>query len=128
MKPNEQITLRRDCEAIEMPFGNKVMLPAGTAVMLTQALGETYTVMTDRGRLVRIAGKDADAIGQESPVASQADTSTAAGDPDVERLAWAQLRSTFDPEIPVNIVDLGLVYLCRVTPLAQGGNRAWVKC
>jgi probable FeS assembly SUF system protein SufT len=127
MKTNEQITLRRDCEAIEIPFGNKVMLPAGTAVMLTQALGETYTVMTDRGQLVRIAGKDADAIGQESPVASQADTSTAAGDPDVERLAWAQLRSTFDPEIPVNIVDLGLVYLCRITPLPHGGNKIEVK-
>jgi hypothetical protein len=92
-----------------------------------QALGGTYTVMTDRGQLVRIAGKDADAIGQESPATSQTDTSPAAGGPDVEKLAWAQLRSTFDPEIPVNIVDLGLVYLCRVTPLPQGGNKVEVK-
>src|SRR5713226_3581381 len=98
MKTNEQITLCRDCEAIEIPFGDKVMLPAGTEVMLTQALGGTYTVMTDRGQLVRIAGKDADAIGQESPATSQTDTSPAAGGPDVEKLAWAQLRSTFDPE------------------------------
>jgi len=127
MKTNEQITLRRDCEAIEIPFGDKVMLPAGTVVMLTQALGGTYTVMTDRGQLVRIAGKDADAIGRESPATSQTGTSPAAGGPDVEKLVWAQLQSTFDPEIPVNIVDLGLVYLCRVTPLAQGGNKVEVK-
>lgn len=127
MKTNEQITLRRDCEAIEIPLGDKVMLPAGTVVMLTQALGGTYTVMTDRGQLVRIAGKDADAIGQASPTMPQAGTSPAPGGSDVEKLAWAQLRSTFDPEIPVNIVDLGLVYLCRVTPSPQGGNKVEVR-
>src|SRR3989304_8199908 len=97
MKTDEQITLRRDCEAIEIPFGDKVMLPAGTVVMLTQALGGTYTVMTDRGQLVRIAGTDADAIGQASPAAPQTDTSTAAGGPGVEKLAWAQLAGTLDP-------------------------------
>jgi probable FeS assembly SUF system protein SufT len=127
MNTNEQITLRRDCEAVEIPYGDKVMLPAGTVVMLTQALGGTYTVMTDRGQLVRIAGKDADAIGQENPATSQTGVSAAPGGPDVEELVWAQLRSTFDPEIPVNIVDLGLVYLCRVTPSPQGGNKVEVK-
>lgn len=127
MKTNEPIILSRDCEAIQIPSGEKVMLPAGSRVTVTQSLGGSYTVTTDQGYLVRIANKDADAIGEEAE-ASQAERLTAAAGPaDLEKLVWDQLKTCFDPEIPVNIVDLGLVYHCQVTPLPEGGNKVDVK-
>jgi probable FeS assembly SUF system protein SufT len=99
------------------------MLPAGSQVTVTQSLGGSYTVTTDQGYLVRIANTDADAIGEEAE-ASQAEKLTAAeGSADLEKLVWDQLKTCFDPEIPVNIVDLGLVYHCQVTPLPDGGNK-----
>jgi probable FeS assembly SUF system protein SufT len=127
MKTNEPIILSRDCEAIQIPSGEKVMLPAGSQVTVTQSLGGSYTVTTDQGYLVRIANKDADAIGEEAE-ASQAERLTAAAGPaDLEKLVWDQLKTCFDPEIPVNIVDLGLVYHCQVTPLPEGDNKVDVK-
>ncbi|HJY83506.1 MAG TPA: putative Fe-S cluster assembly protein SufT, partial [Candidatus Binatia bacterium] len=128
MRPSEQIILRRECEATRIPSGQKVMLPAGAQVRVTQSLGGTYTVMTNNGYLVRIANKDADALGQETPTASPVGASAAVEGPaDVEQLVWDQLRTCFDPEIPVNIVDLGLVYHCQATPVPGGGNRVEVK-
>jgi probable FeS assembly SUF system protein SufT len=128
MKTNELITLRRECEAAQIPSGEKVMLPEGAQVRVTQSLGGTYTVTTSNGYMVRIASKDADALGKETAVvASQAGASAAAEGPvDVEKLVWDQLKTCFDPEIPINIVDLGLVYHCQVTPLSEGGNRVEV--
>ena len=126
MKTNEPIILGRDCEAIQIPSGQKVSLSAGTRVRVTQALGGSYTVTTDQGYLVSISGKDADAIGKEVE-ASQAEKLTAAEGSDLEKLVWDQLKTCFDPEIPVNIVDLGLVYHCEVTPLPEGGNKVDVK-
>ena len=127
METNEPIILSRDCEAIQIPSGEKVMLPAGSRVTVTQSLGGSYTVTTDQRSLVRIANKDADAIGEEAE-ASQAERLTAAAGPaDLEKLVWDQLKTCFDPEIPVNIVDLGLVYHCQVTPLPEGGNKVDVK-
>ncbi len=127
METNEPIILSRDCEAIQIPSGQKVSLSAGTRVRVTQALGGSYTVTTDQGYLVRIANKDADAIGREAE-ASQAERLTApAGPVDLEKLVWDQLKTCFDPEIPVNIVDLGLVYHCQVTHLPEGGNKVDVK-
>lgn len=127
MKTNEPIILSRDCEAIQIPSGQKVSLSAGTRVRVTQALGGSYTVTTDQGYLVSISGKDADAIGKEAE-ASQAEKVTAVEGPaDLEKLVWDQLKACFDPEIPVNIVDLGLVYHCQVTPLPEGGNKVDVK-
>ena len=127
MKTNEPIILSRDCEAIQIPSGEKVMLPAGSRVTVTQSLGGSYTVTTDQGYLVRIANKDADAIGEEAE-ASQAERLTAAAGPaDLEKLVWDQLKTCFDPEIPVNIVDLGLVYHGQVTPLPEGDNKVDVK-
>jgi probable FeS assembly SUF system protein SufT len=128
MKPNEQITLRRECEAAQIPSGQKVMLPAGAQVRVTQSLGGTYTVMTNNGYLVRIASKDADALGK-APTAASLTAATAAADwpEDIEQLVWEQLRTCYDPEIPVNIVDLGLVYHCQVTPVPPEGNRVEVK-
>ena len=127
MKTNEPIILSRDCEAIQIPSGQKVMLPAGSQVTVTQSLGGTYTVVTGQGDMVRIANKDADAIGKEAE-ASQAEKLTVVEGPaDLEKLVWDQLKTCFDPEIPVNIVDLGLVYHCQVTPLPEGGNKVDVK-
>ena len=127
MKTNELIILSRDCEAAQIPSGQKVMLPAGSRVTVTQSLGGSYTVTTDQGYLVRIANKDADAIGKEAE-ASQAERLTvAAGPANLENLIWDQLKTCFDPEIPINIVDLGLVYHCQVTPLPEGGNKVDVK-
>ena len=127
MKTNEPIILDRDCEAIQIPSGQKISLSAGTRVRITQALGGSYTVTTDQGYLVSISGKDADAIGKEGE-ASQAEKLTAVeGSADLEKSVWDQLKTCFDPEIPVNIVDLGLVYHCEVTPLPEGGNKVNVK-
>jgi probable FeS assembly SUF system protein SufT len=127
MKSHESITLTRDCEAIQIPSGSKMVLPAGTLVMITQSLGDTYTVTTDHGFMVRIAGKDADAMGLERSTAPAAAPEEPQRPEDLETLVWDQLRTCYDPEIPVNIVDLGLVYECSVTPLEGGAHRAEVK-
>jgi probable FeS assembly SUF system protein SufT len=96
-------------------------------VTVTQSLGGTYTVVTAQGYLARIENKDADAIGKEAEE-SQAEKLTAAEGPaDLEKLVWDQLRTCFDPEIPVNIVDLGLVYHCKVMPLPDGASKVDVK-
>lgn len=125
-RERELITIQRDCEAIQIPSGEKMTLPAGTQVRITQSLGGAYTVTTNIGYMVRIAGKDADALGL-SPEAEPAQAPPAGGEQDTEKLVWEQLKTCFDPEIPVNIVDLGLVYECQVTPLSTGGNKAAVK-
>jgi probable FeS assembly SUF system protein SufT len=128
MKTNERVILRRDCEAIQIPNGNVVTLPAGSEVRIMQSLGGTHTVMTSNGYLVRIAGADADALGKETALESLAEASTTpAGPAGIEQLVWDQLRTCFDPEIPVNIVDLGLVYHCQATPVPEGGNKVEVR-
>ena len=128
MSSHESITLSRDCEGIQIPSGAKMVLPAGTMVMITQSLGDTYTVTTDHGYMVRISGKDADAMGLERAAAAAVEATEAPqGAGDLEKLVWEQLRTCYDPEIPVNIVDLGLIYECTVTALEGGGHRAEVK-
>ncbi len=105
---NRDRTLSRDVLATQIPSGDKAPLTAGTPVVIHQTLGGSYTVQTDRG-LFRIDGKDGDALG-EAVVENKVDAATLAdGAPDPEAI-WGQLRKVFDPEIPVNIVDLGLVY------------------
>lgn len=121
----EQVALSRDCDAIEIPSGLPTKLATGMRVVITQSLGGTYTVVTDYGQMVRIAGKDADAIGKAVSRASE--QSPAASEEPVEQLVWDQLRTIYDPEIPVNIVDLGLVYDCRITPLPEGGSNVEIK-
>ena len=127
MKTDESIILSRDCEAIQIPSGQKVLLPAGTQVTVSQSLGGTYTVVTGQGYMVRIANEDADAIGKEAEASQAEKLTTAEGSADLEELVWDQLKTCFDPEIPVNIVDLGLVYQCQVTPLPEGGKKVDVK-
>jgi len=120
----EARTLSRDIEVAAIPYGDKLTLTAGTTVYLTQALGGSFTVMTDQGYMVRIEGKDGDAIGEEpTKPLTEADLAGRS----VEQLAWEQLKTCFDPEIPVNIVDLGLVYKCEAAPLPQGGEKVTVQ-
>ncbi len=104
---SEPFTLQRDCEAVMVPVGETVTLPAGQIGYITQALGGSFTVYVE-GNLFRIAGNHADALGKEPP--PPIELADDASDEDVEKLVWSQLRTCFDPEIPVNIVDLGLVY------------------
>lgn len=123
-------TLTRDVEAIQIPSGDAIQLPLGTRVIITQALGGTYTVATDHG-LARISAKDADALGID-PDAEQADDASTSSNipPDASPLelqVWDQLRNVYDPEIPVNIVDLGLVYGCEVIQDEEGNYKALVK-
>lgn len=122
------LPLRRDCDAILIPQGMPILIAAGTEVMVTQALGGTVTVNVN-GNLARIAGRDLDALGMEpQDVAAQAQDQTRTGGGVDEELLWEQLRTCYDPEIPINIVDLGLVYKCEVTLLPDGrGNRVEVQ-
>jgi probable FeS assembly SUF system protein SufT len=115
------VELTRDCEAVRIPAGDSVTLPAGTPVDITQTLGGTYTVHA-QGALFRVAAKDADALGLEATAASPAQ----AGELN-EELIWSMLRTCFDPEIPVNIVDLGLVYDMHVDRLPSGQSAVSVK-
>ncbi|MGA9422772.1 MAG: putative Fe-S cluster assembly protein SufT [Rhodanobacteraceae bacterium] len=121
---SEPISLARDCEAVMVPQGDVVTLPAGQVGYITQALGGSFTVYVD-GNLFRVAGKDADALGKEPPPPIA--LPDGASDADVEKLLWQQLRTCFDPEIPINVVDLGLVYACDLDPLENGRRRVAVQ-
>jgi probable FeS assembly SUF system protein SufT len=119
----ERVELTRQCEAIEIPAGNKVTLEKGLEVFITQSLGGTYTIQVPAyGGLYRISGKDADALGKQ---VQEVPGAIATGD--LEALVWEQLKTCYDPEIPVNIVDLGLVYGMEITPEADGTSRIDVK-
>jgi probable FeS assembly SUF system protein SufT len=122
----EEISVRRDCSAVQIPQGNSVVIPAGTAAVVTQSLGGSYTIQVPSlGGLFRIAGRDADALGlAESTVAAGG---AATSGPVRDEAVWGVLKNVFDPEIPVNIVDLGLVYDLRIDPQPDGRSRVEVK-
>lgn len=128
MTTEKPIILNRDCHAVMIPSGERVLLSAGSAVWLTQALGGAFTVMTDHGYSVRVDGQDGDALGLDGDEALQAAVATGVGaNSSLQDQVWQQLRSCFDPEIPVNIVDLGLIYDCHVDALAEDRYRAVVR-
>ena len=117
---NEPFTLERDVKAVIIPIGETLTLREGTPGFITQALGGSFTVYVE-GNLFRIAGADADALGKEpEPAPEVPDNAT---DKDIEQVIWNQLKTCYDPEIPVNIVDLGLIYRCDVSSL-PGGQRS----
>ena len=124
MVTREARTLSRDVEVAAIPYGDRLTLTMGTTVFITQALGGSFTAMTDHGYLVRIEGKDADAIGEKPVLAMTAEDTKGRS---TQELAWDQLKTCFDPEIPVNIVDLGLVYKVEAQPLDDGGERVHVE-
>jgi probable FeS assembly SUF system protein SufT len=114
---NEPIKLARDVKAIIIPAGEELTLREGTPGCITQALGGSFTIFVE-GNLFRIAGADADALGKEpTPPPSVPDNPS---DKDIEDVIWQQLKTCYDPEIPVNIVDLGLIYRCNVQALGNG--------
>jgi probable FeS assembly SUF system protein SufT len=124
MWSQKEATTTRDVEASEIPAGTRFTIPTGTRLQITQSLGGSYTVMVPMGYLARIDGKDADAIGEETAVKPAEETGPSKP---IEELCWDQLRTCYDPEIPVNIVDLGLVYGVELTPLPAGGNKVDVR-
>ncbi len=128
----ELITVTRDCKVITIPYGTNAMLYKDEKVYLTQTLGGSFTVQRDNGQLVRIEGKDADAIGKEPPAAAFTPKPAPGAAPpevdekEIEKNVWDLLKTCYDPEIPVNIVELGLIYSCRLQPAEGGGKRVEV--
>jgi len=123
----ENVVVSRECEAVQIPHGHTVRIPEGTLAIITQALGGTYTLqIPSLGGLFRVADRDADAIGKESHGAAASVPGGAPGEAVSEEVVWNQLRNVYDPEIPVNIVDLGLVYDLRIEPLPEGGSSVQV--
>jgi len=121
---SEPVTLARDCPAIMVPSGDEVILRRGSRGLITQALGGSFTVYLD-GNLFRISGENADALGKD-PVAPP-ELPPEAGIADVERLVWEQLKTCYDPEIPINVVDLGLIYECEVTSSDEGEHEVDIR-
>jgi len=123
-KHEVRVALKRDCLVTLIPSGDKLVLAQGDAVVVTQALGGSFTVRSPIGALVRVAALDADALGldgapeQAAPVDASPFT--------VDKVTEA-LKTVFDPEIPVNVVDLGLIYVCQAHPLAEGGHRVEIR-
>lgn len=124
MYDREPVILKRACSAAMIPAGTPVVIPEGTEVNMAQSLGGSFTVYVD-GNLLRIAGKDADALGLDPPETLKLPENHT--DEDVEKLVWEQLKTCYDPEIPINIVDLGLVYECELHDLENGDKRVDVK-
>ncbi|WP_027149024.1 putative Fe-S cluster assembly protein SufT [Methylobacter tundripaludum] len=124
MAEREDVVLTRDVNIVTIPDGNTGTLSQGQIVTIHQALGDNYTVVTEHGHMVRIAGVDADALGKEPnqlhTLVSETDAAA------VEQNCWEVMKTVYDPEIPVNIVDLGLVYQCLVTPTDEGLNHVHV--
>ena len=123
-RTSEPVKFERDCAAVLVPQGEKVTLPAGSVGYITQALGGSFTVFVE-GNLFRIAGEDADALGKDPPTPLELENE--ADDDAVEVLVWKQLRTCFDPEIPINVVELGLAYDCDIERLEDGSRKVNIK-
>jgi probable FeS assembly SUF system protein SufT len=135
---NEKVPVKisRDLDVVQIPEGFTVRLARGTQVRVAQSLGGTFTVTTEYGTMVRVAAKDADAIGEADPAAT-ADSAGAAGSAvtaapplttdEVKERVWGALRNVYDPEIPVNVVELGLVYANEAKALPEGGYQVDIK-
>lgn len=121
---SEPVTLKRDCDVIIVPDGIAVKLESGSLVYITQAMGGSFTIYFE-GNLYRVAGLDADALGREQ--LKPPDLPEDAPDEEFQILAWDQLKTIYDPEIPINIVDLGLIYDCRISKLPDGKRYVYVE-
>ena len=120
----QTVALSRDVIGTLIPAGTKVELPSGTSATITQALGGSYTIQVE-GHLFRIEGKDADALGKEPTRGPEVPEN--ASDADLEKAVFDQLRTVYDPEIPINVVDLGLIYEARLEPTPDGKRKAMIR-
>ncbi len=125
------VTVLRDAKATTIPYGTETMVFKDEKVYLTQTLGGSFTVQRDNGQLVRVEGKDADALGKEIPEEAKVfkinyDDAEPVDDKTVEQNVWTQLKTCYDPEIPVDIVELGLIYGCVIKAIPEGGKRVEV--
>lgn len=128
MNMREEVTLTRSAEAVMIPSGEKVLVPEGARATITQSLGGSYTLITERGLMVRISGREVEAIGKtpENVPGADAAPGEEVTPAKLEEMVWDQLKTCYDPEIPVNIVDLGLVYLCELEE-ADGAKNVKIK-
>ena len=115
----EEVTFSRNAEAIMIPSGEKVLVPKGAQATITQSLGGAYTLITDRGLMVRVSGPEVEAIGKAASETAELKAEELTPEK-LEEMVWDQLKTCYDPEIPVNIVDLGLVYLCELEETEEG--------
>lgn len=120
------ITLSRDCPAIQIPYGNSLTAREGTVVTLVHKLGDAYTVRTTQGYLMRIDCKDGDALGQEEEASAAPAAPVDRTSPLQENELWDVLRTCYDPEIPANIVDIGLIYSCTIVSTDAAGAQVAV--
>ncbi len=122
MRESEDVKVVRDLEATVIPAGNRILIPEGVTVTITQSLGGAYTVITPQGYMARVDGRDADALGKvaAAPPAAPCPDGRPCDRETVEREVWEQLKMVYDPEIPVNIVDLGLIYGCTLSERERG--------
>jgi probable FeS assembly SUF system protein SufT len=127
MNMREEVTLSRSAQGVMIPSGEHVLIPEGAHATITQSLGGSYTLITDRGLMVRVSGKEVEAIGKTPENVSELKEGEALTPDKLEELVWDQLKTCYDPEIPVNIVDLGLVYLCELQDAEGGGTNVKVK-
>ncbi|MFW2405951.1 MAG: putative Fe-S cluster assembly protein SufT [Gammaproteobacteria bacterium] len=121
---SEPVALKRDVDVTLVPDGFQVSLNADSLVYITQAMGGSFTIYFE-GNLFRVGGLDADALGKE-PIAPP-DLPSDAGDDEFETITWDQMRTVYDPEIPINIVDLGLIYDCRISKMPDGKRYVYVE-
>ncbi len=127
----ELVTLQRECKAITIPYGTETLVFKDEKVYITQTLGGSFTLQRDNGQLVRIDGRDADALGKEVPPEDKVfkieyGDEKPRDDKEIENDVWDQLKTCYDPEIPVNIVELGLIYGSQIKPHPQGGKKVEV--
>src|SRR4029077_6883733 len=127
MNMREEVAFSRSADAVMIPSGERVLVPSGAHGTITQSLGGAYTLITDRGLMIRVSGKEVEAIGKTPQNLPQAADAPALTPEKLEQLVWEQLKTCYDPEIPVNIVDLGLVYLCELEPAEGGGTNVKIK-
>ncbi len=127
MNMREEVTFSRNTDAVMIPSGERVLVPIGSEATITQSLGGSYTLITDRGLMIRVSGKEVEAIGKTPENIPEAPAGEELSPEVLETLVWDQLKTCYDPEIPVNIVDLGLVYLCEVKEGETGGTDVKIK-
>ncbi len=127
MNMREEVTFSRNAEGIMIPSGERVLVPNGSRGTITQSLGGSYTLITDRGLMIRVSGREVEAIGKTPENVPETKAGEEVTPEKLEELVWDQLKTCFDPEIPVNIVDLGLVYLCELQPAEDGRKDVKIK-